>query len=675
MKTEFQDIAPEEIKLYKNNLFNLIDSANIEISNIKPSEWCEQNRIMTPDVSPIPGPFKYDNSPYSKEIVDCLSPDHPARIVAVMKGAQIGFSTGVIEAGIGWIISQNPGNILFLVGHEDLVKDSMKKVDRMIDNSGIRSFIRSTSNRARNNKSGDTDNMKEYPDGYLKLGISNHKTLRNISMQYGFIDDFEGMKGSTKEAGATQKMIEQRFAAFAKKMKLFYISTPELKETSNIEPVFELGDKRKYNIVCPCCSEFIPLEWSVESEKTPGKMAGMSWETDGLGSLIEGSVGYICQKCNGFFDDSEKTELIQTGKWIPTAKPSKPGYYSYHISALYAPVYMFGWEHYVRDFIECNPKNGKRDEEKFKTFKNLVLGETYEPTGESVSANQLQENIRQYEIGTIPEKLSIEDGNGKIVMLTCGSDLNGKEDDARLDWEIVAHAESGATYSIDHGSVGTFIPKDKNPQEREHFSYRHGVPNSVWPIFEEIISKRYLNDNTNKGMKVFITGVDAGYMTNYAYMFVDMTNETVVALKGKDYDKFLSEEKDSKTFRISKERRNLYLVESNYTKDILNSHMNLTWLKEFNSIQPFGFMNFPTPSNGKYLFVNYFSHFEAEHKVIDGKGNFRWIKKSNVHQNHLFDCRLYANVVRDILLDQIFRKAKIKNGTWKDYSNLIMKKK
>ena len=86
---------------YLSELKNIIDSANVEISDIKPSEWCEENRYMTADVSSRPGMFTYDNSPYTREIVDCLSPDHPARMVAVIKGAQIGFSTSVIEAGIG----------------------------------------------------------------------------------------------------------------------------------------------------------------------------------------------------------------------------------------------------------------------------------------------------------------------------------------------------------------------------------------------------------------------------------------------------------------------------------------------------------------------------------------------------------------------------------------------
>ena len=51
-----------------------------------------------------------------------------------MKGAQIGMSTGLMESG--WIMANDPGNILFLVGHTDLVPDAVKKIDNMISNSG-----------------------------------------------------------------------------------------------------------------------------------------------------------------------------------------------------------------------------------------------------------------------------------------------------------------------------------------------------------------------------------------------------------------------------------------------------------------------------------------------------------------------------------------------------------
>lgn len=669
----FEDISVEKLELYENSLFDLIDYAFTKVSTISPSDWVEQYRIM-PENSAKPGVYSFDNSPYAKEILDCFARDHPARKVAVKKGVQIGISTSVIQNLIGYLISEDPCNIMLMIGHDDLLKDAAEKIDDLIDSSGLRRLIKSAAKRVRNTKSGDTDKKKEFRGGSLTMGLANEKTLRQVSIKTMIVDDFDAMKVASKSAGSTTKMIEARLTAFYKVMKLLYASTPELKKTSNIEAVYLLGDQRKYNIPCPCCGELIIFEWEVQSEAEPNKMAGITWEMTPDGLLIPESVGYTCQKCDGFFDDSDKSHLLRQGIWIPTATPSEPGYYSYHISALYAPVYMRDWLSYVIEYLEANPIKGSRDEVKHQTFVNLCLGEPYEPTGEKISANVLQKNTRDYEIFTIPEKTSIADGNGRIVMVTCGSDLNGTKDDARLDWEIVAHSESGATYSVAHGSVGTFIPKDKNPDKREHFSYIHGVSNSVWPIFDKIILDKYPNDQTGVMMPIFITGVDAGYMATEAYMFVDSTNANVVALKGKGKDKFQSKELDIKTFKASQERRKLFIVDSNRTKDILYMYMGLKWNSEYNDSQPFGFMNFPSPSGGLYQFNNYFSHFEAEEKIYDKKDNFVWVKTQG-KQNHMYDVRLYALVVREILLDMLFKQMKIKNGTWADYVTIMDKKK
>ena len=166
---------------------------------------------------------------------------------------------------------------------------------------------------------------------------------------------------------------------------------------------------------------------------------------------------------------------------------------------------MYKWEKYVRRWLKIHPPGQSRNEAKYKSFLNTVLGLPYKAAARSISATELQKNnVRNYEIGYIPEKLSIADGNGRIVMITCGSDLNGTEDDARLDYEIVAHSESGATYSMLHGSIGTFIPRDKHPERREQWTYRHGAFNSVWPVFKEIIKAKYYRDTDGSSMKIFI---------------------------------------------------------------------------------------------------------------------------------------------------------------------------
>ena len=669
-----------EISSFRQNILNLLDSSFYRISDISPSKWAEENRVMSTENSPKPGPFSFDHTPYTREMLDCISPDHPAQIIVIMKGAQLGMSTGVIENAIGYIISQNPGNILFLTGSQDLTDEAMEgKIDQMIDSCGLRPLIRPNVLRKRNQRSGDTKKSKEFPGGSLVAGsASNHKLIRQRSVRYGFIDDFDSAKKATKQSGSTTKMIQQRFASYEDKMKLYYISTPEVMQTSNIQPVYLLGDRRKFFVPCPCCGDYITLEWSLEIDK---QKYGIVYETDEKGQLVDDSVGYRCQSCGDVFSEQHKYEMNLAGEFRPTSKPSRPGYYSYHVNSLYAAPGMFGWEHYVREYLEANPKDGAVDEEKMQTFTNLTLGLPYKKKGEQPKANMLQKNTRDYEVETIPEKISINDGSGQIVLLTCACDLNGLVDDARLDYEITAWSENGQSYSITHGSIGTFINNEsqkKVKEDRYHWTYKDEA-RSVWPLFSEVIGKIYETD-TGRRMMVFITGVDTGHYTEYAYSFIDRTSYNVIGLKGAHELKKRRVGLDTVPYRRSKSKNNVFLLEVNQVKDWLASYMKLGWKKNNNS-QPNGFMNFPTPSKGQYTFKNYFEHFQSEQRILDESGDesnitFIWKKKSGA-QNHLWDCRVYNLALREIVVYLMAQALKERTAefSWSDYCDHILKRK
>lgn len=659
-----------------NQALDLLDSAQHSLTNIKPSEWAEKNRIMSAEVSPFPGPFSYERTPYLKEPIDCLSPDHPARIIVIMKGVQIGFSAGVIENGIGWIMSQNPGNILFLARDEILVKKAMNtRIDQMIDSCGLRPIIRPNVIRKKNMRTGDTSESKEFPGGSLTAAsVQTPARMRQMSIRYGFIDDFEAAPYSDKKAGSTISLIETRFAAYADKMKLYYISTPELKQTSNIEKVYLQGDQRRYYVPCPKCNEHIPLYWSIDVDGD--EKAGIYYKVNDKGKLIAGSVGYICQKCAGFFTDANKYDMNLAGYWKPTAKPQEIGYYSYHISALYAPPGMYDWEHYVGKWLDANPIDGPIKVAELKTFYNTVLGDTWEEMGEVPKATALSMNTRDYAIGDIPEKLSMNDGNGQIILITCACDLNGIVEDARLDYEIVGWAESGASYSIAHGSIGTFIPREgKKKADREHWSYDQTETLNVWGDFQDVISQDYMTD-TGRRMKIYVTGIDTGHYTNYAYDFIDNSNGFVIGLKGKDVEKYRRFGIDTPSFKMAKERGNLYLVEVNQMKDELAELMKLKWSAKGGHSQPTGFMNFPTPADGLYIMKDFFSHFESEHRIVEKnkEGNHigtRWVKRNTTVQNHLWDCRVYNMALKDILVSMVCKELKINHPTWKDFVDVI----
>lgn len=662
---------------YDRQIDAILDACRLQLSNMKPSEWYESNMVM-PQGSAFAGPYRYRRSPYLREIINCLSKDHPAHTIAVEKGAQIGVSAGVLTPAIGYVMAEEPSNILFMTGHADLSKEAMVKIDQMIDSCGIRHLIRPSTLRAKNSRTGDTDSTKEFAGGTLWSGsATNHNLLRQRDVRVIIVDDFDAAKKSGKDTGSTMSLIEQRAAAYATKRKIFYVSTPQIKGASNIEDAYMLGDQRRYHVPCPCCGEFIALEWETKVVGSETEKAGMTWKTDDGGRLLPDSVGYVCQSCGGFFDDSGKQELLENGHWVATAEPSTEGYYSYHISALYAPVGMFDWKHYVSEYLKANPVGGVRDTRKHQTFVNVVLGQTYEDEAVELKASDLQRNQRDYAPHTVPESLSIKDGNGKIITLTLGADLNGKEDDARLDWEIVAWSETGATYSIAHGSIGTFVPRERGQgEDRQRWTYRSGSQWSVWPEFTKVFDTVFATD-TGRKMQPIIGGVDAGYQSEYVYPYVDTHNRLMYAVKGDVSQRFTPYTRDAKTFKAARERAKMFILEPNLLKDQLAALMGLKWNQQGGDPQPSGFMNFPRSDNGLYQYTNYFSHFEAEKRVTQTTATgepqgTRWEKKDSNVQNHLFDCRVYNMAIKDILLDKVGKELKAKDFTWGDYADVVL---
>lgn len=674
-----------ERQIIHDHVVRFFTQPEFELSDLSPSEWAEQKRYMGSEVSNFKGQYSYDLTPYLREIVDMLKPDHPMTECVIMKGSQLGMSTGIIENGIGYIIDQQPGQILLAARDEGLVKIMMDtKVDQMIDSCGLRDKIQSNSKKTSHKRTGDTSMAKEFKGGGLKaFSIQKPGRMRQISAQYGFLDDFEAAPVDP-DAGSADSLFRTRFTSFGDSRKIFWISTPEVKHTSNIEPLYEEGDQRKWHVPCPCCGTMIILEWKTTG--TNGKHAGIIYKLDKDGDLIEESVGYRCQECGDDFHEGHKHDMNLQGQWIATAKQADPTFFSYQINALNAPAGMADWIYYVKQFLKACPPGERPDVKRYKTFIQTVLGQTWEERGTIPKVTQLASNTRKYEIGSVPDMLTVDEGNGQIVLVTMSCDINGdQEDDVRLDYEITAWTESGSSYSIDHGSIGTFIAREntlKKKVDREKWSIIPYSKRNVWDPLMEIISKQY---PSAKGEGLYNIGcfvLDSGKHTAYAYDFVDRArNESGVisfALKGVGAEEFRKFDADTAAFRASKERPDsLMLVHVNQVKDELATLMTLKWSEMDDVGQPNGFMNFPAPNADKYTMKTYFSHFEGERKVLktdtQGKNTgYRWEKKNSNAQNHFWDCRVYNMVAKEIIMFMVCKELKINPANWRAYCRFVL---
>ena len=177
-------------------------------------------------------------------------------------------------------------------------------------------------------------------------------------------------------------------------------------------------------------------------------------------------------------------------------------------------------------------------------------------------------------------------------------------------------------------------------------------------------------------MNIMLTGIDTGHYTKFAYDYIDSKVIASVGLKGKDVFKYSRVDKDAPVFKPAIERHSLYIVEVNKVKDELAELMELRWDSGNDNVQPNGFMNFPVPSEGKYIYEKYFSHFESEHRIVDydksGMGvSIKWEKKSTNSQNHFWDVRIYGMVLKEIIAHLVCREAKIIKPTWVDYVDLM----
>ena len=75
------------------------------------SEWADAHRMLSSRASAEPGRYRTARTPYLRDIMDALSPRHPAQRVTFMKAAQV----GATEAGnnwIGFVIHHAPGPML-----------------------------------------------------------------------------------------------------------------------------------------------------------------------------------------------------------------------------------------------------------------------------------------------------------------------------------------------------------------------------------------------------------------------------------------------------------------------------------------------------------------------------------------------------------------------------------
>lgn len=560
------------------------------------TQWADDYFSLPRESSAEYGRYRSSRTPFVREILDALSPSSEAQIVICVKPTQLAGTTIALIFLCG-MIDVAPGPALFIGTTDIKVKSfSKKKLSKSID---VTPRLNGKIRDSRLRDSGNTILLKEFPGGSLMLTGSNSPvSYRFESIKYLVIDDFDGFEMDIGGEGSPEELADRRTGSFPNR-KIYINSTTTNKGLSNIEEAFEHSSQGYFNVPCPHCGHY---QYLVFGEK--GEKYGIKFERDENGIIVD--AWYQCAKCHKRIDESEKTDMIEKGKYVHKFPERKTKGFRYN--AFVTPIgWINDWKYIATKFLEAAAELARGLPAKMKTWMNSFAAEPYEDKGERPKWKVLYDRCEDYLIMTVPEP---------VQLITAGVDTQ----DNRLE----------------------FVVRGWAPQEESWLIYRdvlYGDPadGEVFKRLDKVLNYPFVHEGGGH-MFIMSMAIDAmGHKTQAVYNWARTRYPRVMAIQGANRATApVLKSKPSMqdvTFsgELIKKGVRLWSVGSFIAKQTLYSRLALE--------SGVGVYHWPKGTPREY-----FKQLTAEKlvKKKDKKGRFiqEWIKTRD--NNEALDCENYA---------------------------------
>jgi phage terminase large subunit GpA-like protein len=462
------------------------------------SEWADAHRILSPESSAEHGPWRTERVPYTREIMDALSPTDATTEVTFVAGTQVA-KTETGNNFIGYIIDVAPGPAMMVYPTSNTGKRTSKtRLAKMIEAMpGLRGKI---SDKQRD--SANSASLKQFPGGVLVIaGANSAAELKSQPVRYIFEDEVDEYPDDVDGQGPADELAEKRADTFERNKKIYRTSTTTIKGRSKIWRHWEKSDKRRYHVPCPHCQERQVLLWTQMRWETrkrwevvrsdDGVIVEVPEGTEGAkprdtGEVIE--VWYECGHCSARIEEHHKGWMLERGAWIAEA-PWVKGHAGFHLSALYSPLGWYSWTTAVKKRLEADKDPSKK---LLKTWTNTVAAEPYADEGEKVSDLTLKERALgdaqrpAYRLGTVPRfalllSAAVDVQHDRLEVAVKGW---GREKESCL-----------VDYQVIHGNTETAAP---------------------WDALDEYHGKKFPHASGAE-LRITAMAVDSGYRTQTVY--------------------------------------------------------------------------------------------------------------------------------------------------------------
>lgn len=462
--------------------------------------------MLSSDISSEPGPWRTARVPYTREIMDALSPSDPCQEVTFIAGTQVA-KTETGNNFLGFVMDWAPGPAMMVMPTSNTAKRGAKtRLARMIDSTpSLRTKI-SESTRS----SANSATLKDFPGGVLAIaGANSAAELKSMPVRYLFEDELDEYPDDCDGQGPADELAEKRTDTFVRK-KIFRTTTPTIKGRSKGWKHLERSDYREFHVACPHCqAEQVlvrsQLRWETQKvweivRADDGEIIEVPPETEGAvarntDEILD--VFYECAACSGRIDEHHKTTMLAAGRWIPRY-PGRARR-GYHLSSLYSPLGWFSWRQIVEKVIEAekDPTGAL-----LKVVINTIDALPYAEKGDQPERNEIQQRAEAYKLGTVPMG---------ALFLSAGVDVQGN----RLEVKVKGWGRGEESWLVDfqviHGDTETSAP---------------------WEALDEYLQRKFPHA-CGAELRIQACGVDTGYRAQTVYEFTRRRKHRhIFALKG-----------------------------------------------------------------------------------------------------------------------------------------------
>lgn len=434
-----------------------------ETLDIPAADWLEQNIYFDNNVSPnSPGNLDLSRQPWAKEILDSAMDPRTNELNLVM-GAQTGKTTLLM---LIWLLKAkfDPSPALIALSTDPLCDRLIKR--RLIPLLKCNPWYGDqlpAENRGQ-------ESMILFPGApTFYTGARTADKLASMPASLLLLDEVsKWAKGSVKEAHPLF-LVKERVKSFATHL-IVAASTPS-EEEEIFWTEYLHSSQSHYYMPCPHCGEMIKFEFSEET---------VQWEKGTL-ETIRDTACYVCPKCKGRINDSQKEEMMQKGEWRKERENHVPGHLGFHLNSLYSPFVRFGDA--AVEFVKANASIMRA--EALRNFTNSWLGLPYKVQEKETSAQDILacvDNTRQQ--CEIPEDTAFV-----VCGVDCGQDAS--------HYAISAITFDGRINVVDWGTLQSFTS----------YNGEYGVQKLVedW------------EDSSGK-WKIDVAYIDSGYSTQQVYL-------------------------------------------------------------------------------------------------------------------------------------------------------------